>query len=38
MKLTQNDFQFRTVENGSGRENQRVCIVKYDNYKLVQLK
>lgn len=38
MELTQNNFQFRTVEEGSGRENQRVCIVKYDNYKLVHLK
>jgi LysM repeat protein len=38
MKLTQNEFNFRTVQDGSGRENQRVCIVKYDNYKLVRLK
>lgn len=38
LDLVQNDFQFRTIQPGSGRENQRVCIVKYDNYKLVQLK
>ncbi|NOQ73767.1 MAG: LysM peptidoglycan-binding domain-containing protein [Crocinitomix sp.] len=38
MKLTQNEFNFRIVQDGSGRENQRVCIVKYDNYKLVQVK
>lgn len=38
MNLTQNEFKFRTVQDGSGRENQQVCIVKYDNYKLVRLK
>lgn len=38
MDLTQNDFQFRTIQPGSGRENQRVCIVRYDNYRLIQSK
>lgn len=37
MELVQNDFMFRTIQPGSGRENQRVCIVKYDNYKLVRM-
>jgi len=38
MKLTQNDFEFRLVQAGSGRENQHVYIVKYDNYTLIQMK
>jgi LysM repeat protein len=38
MDLIQNDFQFESLEAGSGRENKRVCIVKYDNYQLYQLK
>lgn len=38
MTLTQNDFEFRLTQTGSGRENQHVYIVKYDNYKLIQMK
>ncbi len=38
MELTQNEFHFRTIQDGSGRENQRVCIIKYDNFELKQLK
>jgi len=38
MDLTQNNFNFRVVQSGSGRENQQVCIVKYDNYHLVEMK
>lgn len=37
MDLIQNDFMFRTIEDGSGRENRSVRIVKYDNYKLVEM-
>lgn len=37
LDLIQNDFNFKTVEQGSGYENQRVCIVKYDNYVLYQM-
>lgn len=38
MDLIQNDFQFRTVGQLSGRENQHVCIVKYNDYSLVRVK
>ena len=38
LDLVQNDFLFKAVETVSGWENQRVCIIKYDNYKLVQMK
>lgn len=37
MKLVQNDFKFRLIQQGSGRENQRVVIVAYDNYQLIQM-
>ncbi len=36
--LVQNDFNFKSIDASSGRENQHVCIVKYDNYNLVQVK
>lgn len=35
MNLTQNNFQFQPVAAGSGKENKRVCIVMYKNYKLI---
>lgn len=35
--LVQNDFHFETVIEGSGRENKRVCIVKYSDYSLIQV-
>ena len=38
LDLVQNDFLFQPVQQGSGSENRHVCIVKYDNYKLVRLK
>ncbi len=38
MELTQNEFKFKAVESGSGQENQHVCIVMYDKYKLIRLK
>lgn len=34
MNLTQNSFKFRVTQQGSGRENQQVYMVKYDNYRL----
>ena len=37
MKGVQNDFKFRLIQQGSGRENQRVVIVRYDNYQLIQM-
>lgn len=35
--LIQNDFHFESVVEGSGKENKRVCIVKYSDYSLVQV-
>ncbi|MBI3135705.1 MAG: LysM peptidoglycan-binding domain-containing protein [Bacteroidetes bacterium] len=35
--LVQNDFKFQTVADGSGKENMRVAVVMYNNYKLMQL-
>jgi len=37
IELVQNDFDFQPVADGSGRENMRVCIAMYRNYKLVQM-
>lgn len=35
--LVQNDFQFKSVASGAGYENQRVCIVRYNQFRLEQL-
>ena len=37
MDLVQNDFKFRLIQQGSGRENQRVVIVSYNDFKLIQM-
>jgi LysM repeat protein len=37
MNLVQNNFSFQPILPQSGQENQRVCIIKYDNYKLVPM-
>jgi len=37
VELVQNDFDFQPVADGSGKENMRVCIAMYRNYKLVQM-
>ena len=35
--LVQNDFEFQTVADGSGKENMKVAVVMYNNYKLVKM-
>ena len=37
VELVQNDFKFEPVADGSGRENTRVCVAMYRDYKLVQV-
>lgn len=37
MDLVQNDFKFRLIQQGSGRENQKVVIVRYNNFKLERM-
>lgn len=37
IELVQNDFDFQPIADGSGRENMRVCIAMYRNYKLVKM-
>lgn len=38
MDLVQNSYRFKQIDKGSGRENQRVAIIKYNDFKLEQLK
>lgn len=38
VKLVQNDYKFRRIDQFSGLENQRVAIIRYENYRLIQMK
>lgn len=37
IELVQNDFQFQPIAENGGKENVRVCIAMYDNFRLVQM-